>query len=156
LNSKWAPACPSALIPTFSWWAMVTLQPCHDWYGWGLRGEKTSRCDLRDPQLSGSLDTEGTCKYYLYSTGSKTSRSAHPIFFSPLNTLRYRPISGMGHVPVTCFWRGAHGWISCRLTMLELAADSWEASPGKGARYSSTNMSTSSSPKGGGNITLPI
>jgi hypothetical protein len=47
------------------------------------------------------------------------------------------------------FWRGGHGRINGWLRVLELAAGSHEAAPGKGACYSSTNMLTSSCPKEG-------
>jgi hypothetical protein len=33
-------ARPSAFHPTFSWWALVTLKPCHAWHGRMLGGVK--------------------------------------------------------------------------------------------------------------------
>jgi hypothetical protein len=39
-------ASPYALTPTPSWWAPVTLLPCHTWHGWGLGGV-TPACVIR-------------------------------------------------------------------------------------------------------------
>jgi hypothetical protein len=40
-------ACPSALNPTSSWWAVVTIQPCQVRHGWGLGEVKSGGCDPR-------------------------------------------------------------------------------------------------------------
>jgi hypothetical protein len=42
---------------------------------------KSGGCDPRDPQLSGSLGTEGFLKCYMYTAGAKISRSGHPLVF---------------------------------------------------------------------------
>jgi hypothetical protein len=54
----------------------------------------------------------------------------------------------MGPIYVVKKWREGNGRVSGGLRMLELAVESREAALGKGARYTSTGMLTSSSPKG--------
>jgi hypothetical protein len=50
----------------------------------------------------------------------------------------------MGPIPVKYFWRGGYERINGALRVLELAAKRRKAAIGKGARYTSTGLSTSS------------
>jgi hypothetical protein len=67
------------------------------------------------------------------------------MFFHDQILLRYRPSWGNGAcIFKTVCRRGGYGWISGGTRMLELAAESREASLGYGARSTLTNMLTSS------------
>jgi hypothetical protein len=106
--------------------------------------------DPRGQHLSTKPCTaEGFSKHFLYCTGAKISRSGSPIcFFHDQILLRYRPNWGNGACIFKTVWRrGGYGWISGGTRMLEVAAESREASLGYGARSTLINMLTSSRPK---------
>jgi hypothetical protein len=64
------------------------------------------------------------------------SHSANPMCFSH-NIVKYSPDKEAGAVPWTFIWREGYGRISGGTRVLELAADSQEATPRKGARSTS-------------------
>jgi hypothetical protein len=88
---------------------------------------------------------EGFGKLQYPYTSTKISRSTRPIcFFVTKYSSHTVPFGGMGPISMKRKLRGGYGRINDGLRVLELAADNREATLGKGARYTSTGMLTSS------------
>jgi hypothetical protein len=140
-------AGPSALTPTSSWWALVTLQPCQAWHGWGLGGVNSGGFD---PWIS-SCREASMRRAFISIICTQTSRPPAWIvryFLSRLDTPRKLSCPRAGPLSDELFGgRRVRADVTWYMA-LELAAYGREATPCYGIRWHSTGHVSLESPVG--------
>jgi hypothetical protein len=123
-------------------------------------GKEGWQCDPRDSQLSGKPCTEGFTynNFCTLPAPIPPARAVRYVFLRQDTTKMFLQdymshLGGGACIVMTMWRRGKYGRISGGTRVLELAADSREATIGCGARSTSTSVLTSTRPKGGSKTT---
>jgi hypothetical protein len=116
-------AGPSAHTSTSTWWARVTLYPCHAWHGRGPNEVPAAAIRVIINCREAVYEEIWKSKYPYPNTW--ISRSADPMCFSRMNTRRYSPDKGAGAASFEILLaKGVRDGLVVGRGFVEMAADS--------------------------------